>query len=70
MSRLQIISAMNWVEHIRSLYAFEPIAAARVHWICKSWFKGMLFGNAMGAGKTLMGILAMYLVKDDPASPW
>lgn len=40
--------------------------AAVAHSACRGPFKGVLIGDGMGLGKTLVGILAVNAVRDEP----
>lgn len=40
--------------------------AAQAHYACESQFRGFLCGDGMGLGKTLLGVLTMWMVKDEP----
>jgi len=40
--------------------------AQQAHYACESQFRAFLCGDGMGLGKTLLGVLAMWLVKDLP----
>jgi SNF2 family DNA or RNA helicase len=35
--------------------------------LCQSHFRGAIYGDEMGTGKTVLAILAMHLARDEPA---
>jgi SNF2 family DNA or RNA helicase len=42
--------------------------ASQADMACRSENRGIIIGDEMGLGKTLLGILAIWLAKDDPGS--
>lgn len=45
---------------------YQLKGAAQVHELCDSPFRGILIGHAMGVGKTIIAILAMWLRREEP----
>ncbi|KAK5131862.1 hypothetical protein LTR08_000529 [Meristemomyces frigidus] len=73
---------LGWQKRIDALYDQVPMEipahmidtphpwqlkdAQQAHFACESEFRAFRCGDAMGLGKTLLGVLAMWLVKDEP----
>ncbi|OBT86747.1 hypothetical protein VE02_06278 [Pseudogymnoascus sp. 03VT05] len=73
---------LNWAAKIADLYNVEPLecpedmtvvphayqlkAAAQADFLCDGPFGGIMIGDGMGLGKTLMAIIAMYLRRNEP----
>jgi SNF2 family DNA or RNA helicase len=45
---------------------YQLKGAAQAHALCDSPFRGILIGHAMGVGKTMIAILAMWLRRHEP----
>lgn len=45
---------------------WQSKAAAQVHWLCLSKFRGALVGDEAGVGKTLLALLVLDAVRDEP----
>jgi len=45
---------------------YQLKAAAQIHFSCEGVHRGMLLGDQMGSGKTLIAILVMWLCREDP----
>jgi SNF2 family DNA or RNA helicase len=47
-------------------HTYQLKGAAQIDWACRGPFQGIMIGDAMGLGKTLQAILAMWLCRDEP----
>lgn len=58
-----ILEGMTIVPH-----SYQLKGAAQAHFSCRGINKGFMLGDAMGVGKTLAAILALYLARDEPGA--
>jgi len=65
--KLHNVEAMLTPDHMSyQPHIYQLKGAAQADMLCKSAFKAMVCGDGIGVGKTLLAILALSLVQNDP----